>query len=137
MAELKTKASTASVDDFLKRVDESRREDCKTLVRIMRKATGAPPKLWGASIVGFGRYHYKYKTGREGEWFVAGFSPRKTALTVYVMPSIQQYTQLLAKLGPHKTSQSCLYIKRLADIDLTVLESIVRTAAQERAAAQA
>jgi hypothetical protein len=130
MAELKTKKTVASVDAFLKKVDDKRRADCVALVQLMRNATKAEPRMWGSSIVGFGDYSYKYDSGREGEWFAMGFSPRKTDLTLYLMPGVDHYRDYLARLGPHKTGRSCLYIKRLADVDLTVLRQLVKEAAQ-------
>lgn len=96
-----------------------------TLLRIMKQATGAEPAMWGPSIVGYGRYHYKYASGREGDWFVAGFSPRKRDLTLYIVAGFERYEALMAKLGKHTTGKSCLYIKRLADVDLTVLEELI------------
>ena len=134
MAELKTRKTTASVDAFLKTIDAPRRDDCQMLVALMKKATGKPPKMWGPSIVGFGDYRYKYPTGREGEWFVMGFSPRKRDLTLYIMPGVRQYSKHLDKLGAHSTGQSCLYIKRLADVDLAVLKDLLQTAAKQMAA---
>jgi hypothetical protein len=131
MAELKTKKTKASVDAFLKKLDAARRDDCVALVRLMQQATNAEPKMWGPSIVGFGDYKYKYNSGREGDWFAMGFSPRKKDLTLYIMPGVDNYREQLAKLGPHRTGVSCLYIKRLADVDLSVLNQIV-TAAGKR-----
>ena len=126
MAELKTKKTSASVSAFLDSVaDESVRKDCRSLVRMMKKATKAQPKMWGPSIVGFGDYRYKYETGREGDWFRAGFSPRKNALTVYVMSGFPKHADLMAKLGKHKTGKGCLYIKQLADVDVRVLEQLI------------
>ena len=125
MSELKTKPTARSVEAFLQTVDPARREDCRTLVRIMKKATGDQPTMWGPAIVGFGSYHYKYDSGREGDWFIAGFAPRKADLTLYIMPGVDDFRPLLARLGPHKTGKSCLYIKRLAEVDLAVLEDIV------------
>jgi len=128
MTELKTKRTGASVRAFLDKVtDESRRKDCQTLVRVMKKATGAQPKMWGPSIIGFGDYRYKYPNGRENDWFLVGFSPRKQDLTLYIMAGFDKHDALLAKLGKHKTSKSCLYIKRLADIDVSVLENLIST----------
>ncbi len=127
MAELKTRKTEASVDAFLDSVtDDSRRADCRTIAGIMRRATGAEPKLWGPSIVGFGDYHYKYESGREGDWFLTGFSPRKKDLSLYIMAGFERYEDLLANLGKYRTGKSCLYIKRLADVDLTVLEELVK-----------
>lgn len=126
MAELKTKATNASVADFLNAIeDDERRKDCKTVAKIMQKATGAKPKLWGPSIVGFGDHHYKYASGRELDWFLTGFSPRKKDLTLYIMPGFERYDALMASLGKHSTGKSCLYIKRLADVDTSVLEKLV------------
>lgn len=126
MADLKTKRNKASVDAFLGKVaDEGRRKDCRTLLRMMGKATGAKPEMWGPSVVGFGSYHYKYPSGREGDWFLAGFSPRKQDLTLYVMAGFSRYEELLGKLGKHKTGKACLYLKRLSDVDLGVLEELV------------
>ena len=126
MAKLKTQRTNASVSVFLKGVaDESRRKDCQTLVRIMKQAVGAEPKMWGPSIVGFGHYHYKYASGRENDWFLAGFSPRKQDLTVYIMAGFDRYDALMAKLGKHKTGKSCLYTKRLSDVDVAVLQELI------------
>jgi hypothetical protein len=128
MAEPKTKQTTASVGDFIDRVpDESRRKDCRALIKIMRQATGVPPKMWGPSIVGFGTYHYKYASGREGDSPLVGFSPRKQDLTLYIMPGFDRYPELMTKLGKHKTGKVCLYIKRLADVDMDVLQKLVET----------
>ena len=128
MTELKTKRTGASVRAFLDKVtDESRRKDCQTLVRVMKKATGAQPKMWGPSIIGFGTYRLVYANGSEADWPIAGFSPRKQDLTLYIMAGFDKHDALLAKLGKHKTSKSCLYIKRLADIDVSVLENLIST----------
>ena len=131
MAELKTKPTKASVDAFLKSVDEPRRADCQVLVRIMSDATGAKPQMWGKSIVGFGSHRYEYESGRGGDWFMVGFSPRKRDLTLYIMPGIQRYPQLLARLGTHSTGVGCLYIKKLADVDMAVLKDLIRSAVQD------
>lgn len=131
MAELKTKPHSGSVDAFLEAVpDETKREDCFVLRRLMEKVTGAEARLWGPSIVGFGSYHYRYESGREGDWFLAGFSPRKRDLTVYVMAGFSRYGELLGKLGKHKTGKSCLYVKRLADVDLGVLEELIASSVE-------
>ena len=125
MAKLKTRRTAASVPAFLKSIaDDDRRKDCQTLVRIMKRAVGAEPKMWGSSIVGFGHYHYKYASGRENDWFLAGFSPRKQDLTLYIM-GFDRYDALMAKMGKHKTGKSCLYLKRLADVDVAVLEELI------------
>ena len=126
MAELKTKPTAASVSDFLDTVDdEERRKDCLAVVKIMQKATGAKAKMWGPSIVGFGDHRYKYESGRELDWFLTGFSPRKKELTLYIMPGFDRYEELMSSLGTYKTGKSCLYIKRLADVDTTVLRTLV------------
>lgn len=126
MAELKTKATEASVKDFLDAIpDERARKDCRAIAALMKKATGAAPKLWGPAIVGFGQYHYKYESGREGDWFLTGFSPRKQNLTLYIMAGFDRYDELMARLGKFKTGKSCLYVKRLADIDQKVLKELI------------
>jgi hypothetical protein len=126
MAELKTKVNEASVEKFIHNIgDERLREDCLRIMDIMRKATKAEPKMWGASIVGFGNYRYKYASGREGDWFLAGFSPRKQNLTLYIMSGFEEYDSLMKKLGKHSTGKSCLYIKRLADVDVKALRELV------------
>jgi len=119
MAEQKTKPTGAGVDAFLDRVaDPARREDCKTLVKIMKRVTKSTPAMWGASMVGFGNYHYKYPSGHEGDCFVSGFASRKSDLTIYVMSGFAGHEALMKKLGKHKTGKSCLYVKKLEDIDL-------------------
>ncbi len=126
MAELKTKETTASVDAFLNKIaDDERRADCRAVVDLMRAVTKEEPKMWGPSIVGFGRYRYKYESGRGGEWPITGFSPRKGDLTLYIMPGFDSSAELMARLGKHKTGKSCLYIKRLSDVDLKVLKKLV------------
>ncbi len=128
MAELKTRPTDASVDDFIAGIEgEGRRTDCRTLVELMRRVTGAEPVTWGPSIVGFGSYHYRYASGREGDWMLAGFSPRKRELTVYVMAGFEGAAAILERLGPHRASAgSCLYLKRLSDVNLEALEELVR-----------
>lgn len=125
MSELKTQATDAGVDTFLDSAGAERRPDCDRLVEMMSKATGAAPVMWRPGIVGFGAYHYRYESGREGDWFLTGFSPRKKDLTLYIMAGFDRYEELMARLGKHKTGKSCLYIKRLADIDTAVLEELV------------
>ena len=124
-AELKTKETTASVDAFIAKQPADIAADCRTIMGLMRKATGEDPKLWGASIVGYGRYAYTYDSGREGEWMITGFSPRKANLTLYIMMGFEEEAALMQKLGKHSTGKSCLYIKKLADVDLRVLESLI------------
>ena len=127
MAELKTKPNDADVVTFLNSVaDRKKRQDCFTILDMMKQVTGEEPKMWGTSIVGFGNYHYKYQTGREGDWFIAGFSPRKQNLTLYIMAGFDQYDELLSKLGKYKTGKSCLYIKGLADVDEAALRELVK-----------
>ncbi|MBI5868663.1 MAG: DUF1801 domain-containing protein [candidate division Zixibacteria bacterium] len=128
MAELKTKKTTASVGKYISGItDEQQRADCLKLVEIMRKATGAEPKLWGTKIVGFGDFRYKYASGREGDWFQIGFSPRKAEITVYLVCGLKQHSELLKTLGKHKTGGGCLYIKRLEDIHLPTLRKLIST----------
>jgi hypothetical protein len=127
MAELKTKPSDRSVERFLKSIpDDRKRKDASALVGLMQQATQAEPKMWGSSIVGFGSYHYKYASGREGDWFLTGFSPRKQNLTLYIMAGFKQYDELLKSLGKYKTGKACLYIKSLEDIHLPTLRKLVR-----------
>jgi hypothetical protein len=126
MADMLTVENDGDVEAFLASVaNESRRTDARTLIDLMQRVTGQPPRMWGPSIIGFGRYHYRYASGREGDMCAAGFSPRTTATTVY-FEGFDDYADDLARLGPHTTSVSCLYIKRLDDIDLGVLEDMVR-----------
>ena len=126
MTELKTKVNDADVVAFLNDVaDERKRQDCFAVLDLMQRITGAEPKMWGASIVGFGAYHYVYATGNSGDWPLTGFAPRAQNITLYIMAGFDQYDVLLARLGKHKIGKSCLYIKRLADVDLTVLEELV------------
>ena len=126
MAELKTRPTTVDVDDFIDTVaDEGRRDDCRALVTMMKEATKAEPTMWGSSIIGFGRYRYKYASGHEGEWPIIGFSPRKNDLTLYLMQGFEQHEELLARLGKHKTSKACLYIKKLEQVDQDVLKELI------------
>jgi hypothetical protein len=132
MSDLKTQPTAARVADFLAAIpDEARRADCQALAVLMERATGAPPTMWGASIIGFGRYHYRYASGREGDWFLTGFAPRKSDLTLYIMVGFDGYEPLLARLGRHKTGKSCLYVKRLADLDLAALEELVTASVRQ------
>ncbi len=137
-ATLKTAATKASVSAFLDGIeDEERRKDCKALAKLLRRVTGATPKMWGASIVGYGSYHYRYASGREGDWFLAGFSPRKQDLTVYVMAGLEGRAALLRRLGKHKAGKGCLYLKRLADVDTGVLEELVQSSVDDLRAREA
>ena len=132
MAELKTKPTNASVSTFIKSIEnETRRKDCQQLSKLMGEITGKRAKMWGDGIVGFGKYHYKYNSGREGDFFVTGFSPRKQNLTIYIMPGFSNYKTLLKKIGKHKTSVSCLYIKTLADTDLSVLKNLIQRSVKD------
>jgi len=125
MAELKTKVNDASVEEFLEGFPEDKRKDCYTILEMMKTITNNEPKMWGTSIIGFGDYHYEYKSGREGDFFLTGFSPRKQNLTLYINGGFDKYGGLLEKLGKYKTSKACLYIKKLADVDIQVLQEIV------------
>ena len=126
MAENKTRATKASVTAFIKAIDDPvRRADVRKVAAMMRKATGKRAKMWGSSIVGYGTYRYKYASGREGEFMMAGYSPRKQALTVYIMAGFSKYGSLMARLGKYKTGKSCLYIKRLSDIDEQILQRLI------------
>jgi hypothetical protein len=130
MPDNKTEPGDQDVTDFLHAIpDDQRREDCIALTAIMHEATGEPPRMWGGTIIGFGRYHYRYASGREGDSFLAGFSPRKQNLTLYIMAWFDQYDELLAVLGKHTTGKACLYIKRLADVDQSTLKELVRRSA--------
>lgn len=132
---IKTKVNDESVEDFINKVeDETKRQDSLKLLEIYKRVTDEEPKMWGSSIIGFGQYHYKSeKSKQEGDWPLAGFSPRKQNLTLYVMPyySDLDLDGLLAKLGKHKTSKACLYINKLADVDIKVLEEIVKRSYQD------
>jgi hypothetical protein len=133
-----TEAKTQPTDQdpiaFLDRIeDPQRRADCHAVLEMMRKATGAPPVMWGAAIVGFGCYRYRYASGHSGEWPVIGFSPRKNDLTLYLMPGFETQGALMAKLGKHKTGKSCLYLKRLSDVDRPTLETLIANSVQAMA----
>ncbi len=126
MAEQKTKPTAVSVDAFLKKVaDAQQREDAFKIVDLMKDITGLEPKMWGPSIVGFGQYHYKYASGHEGDCCLIGFSPRKGQMSLYFMPGLERFESHLKKLGKYKTGKACLYIKKLADIDLAVLREMI------------
>lgn len=131
MAENKTQPTDASVREFLDGVEnEARRADAKRVLELMREVTGEEPRMWGPSIVGFGAYRYRYESGREGDWFLAGFSPRKSNLVVYIMSGFPRHAELMERLGKHRTGKSCLYIHQLADVDLDVLRELVRRSAE-------
>jgi hypothetical protein len=127
MAELKTQKTDASVEDFLNTVDDERkREDSFAILDLMREVTGEDAAMWGPSIIGFGSYRYKYASGREAEWFLTGFSPRKRNLTLYIMSGFDNRDALLADLGKYKTGKSCLYVNKLDEVDLDTLRELVR-----------
>ena len=131
MAEAKTQRTKRSVDAFLNTIpDEQKRKDAFAIVDIMRKATKAEPVMWGSSIVGFGTYRYKYASGREGEWPLTGFSPRKQNLTLYITSGFEQYEELLKSLGKFKTGKACLYINRLDDVHLPTLRKLIKQSVQ-------
>jgi hypothetical protein len=126
MAENKTQETAVRVGDFLETVpDEAQRADARTIIAMMERLSGEPPRMWGPSIIGFGRYHYKYESGREGDMARIGFSPRKGQTVVYLVDGYGDRADQLTRLGRHKIGKSCLYIKRLSDIDVTVLEEMV------------
>jgi hypothetical protein len=136
MSEAKTTCSGADVGAYLDRIEPAaKRDDSLALSHLMQEATGEAPALWGDNIVGFGSYHYRYASGREGDWPLVGFSPRKQQLTLYLMDGFEHDPELLARLGTFKTGKACLYVKRLADVDLDVLRDlIVRSVGRMRAA---
>ena len=144
MAELKTKPTAASVESFLATLsDAAQRDDCRALIAIMKSVTRAEPRMWGKNMVGFGEYSYTYASGHGGTWFLTGFSPRKKETTLYLLMGLDRYKPLLAKLGKYSMRKSCLYIKRLDDVDRKVLRTLIaasvkdlkaRVAAQRRAA---
>jgi hypothetical protein len=126
MAEIKTKPTGASVSRYYAAIaDDVRRQDCKALAKLLGKITKAKPKMWGPSIVGFGKYHYKYESGHEGDMCIAGFSSRKPDLTIYLSSVFPERETLLKKLGKHKMGKSCLYIRKLEDVDNGVLEKLI------------
>lgn len=129
MEELKTRRQNSGVSEFLAGIpDPQIRKDCQTLSDLMSTITGDPGDVWGTSIIGFGEYHYRYASGRENDWFKMGFSPRKQRLTIYIMSGYDDKQELLDKLGPHSLGKSCLYIRRLSDINLEVLDDLLRQA---------
>ena len=138
MAELKTKRNKGNVEAFLNSVpDEKKRQDSFMVMELMKQVTGKEPEMWGDSIVGFGSYHYKYASGREGDWFITGFSPRKQNLTLYIMSGFDEYDQLLNKLGKHSTGKSCLYIKKIEDVDFDMLKELVKKSVEHMERANA
>ena len=135
VAELKTKKSNQSVSQFINRIaDAHLRKDCQKLAALMKKVTKAEPKMWGDSMVGFGEYHYVYATGREGDWFLTGFSPRKQNLTLYFKCDLEKSPALARSKGKFKTGKSCLYLNRLADIEQSTIVTLIKTAIAFKAA---
>ena len=127
--ENKTVPTEVSPADFIGTVDnDTRREDAATLLELMGRVTGFKAKMWGPSIIGFGRYHYVYDSGREGDYLMVGFSPRKANTVIYLMPGYEDLAEPLSRLGKHKMGKSCLYINKLDDVDLTVVEELVTRA---------
>jgi hypothetical protein len=127
MAEAKTKPTSESVQQFIDRIpNKEMRKDCITLSEMMKEVTGFTPKMWGPSIVGFGEYHYKYESGHEGDICLVGYSPRKQNLSLYVLTGFTGQAGLLSKLGKHKAGKGCLYVKKLEDINLTILEDLIK-----------
>ena len=132
MAELKTNETKLSVTKFIGKVeDDQKRQDSQAILKLMKQVTKEEPKMWGGSMVGFGRFHYKSDSGREGDWFLTGFSPRKQNLTIYITPGFDKYESLMKQLGKHKTSKGCLYIKKLEDVDMKVLKQLIKQSYQD------
>ena len=132
MAELKTKKNDGSVDEFLNGVENPKRKaDAFEILQLMQEETGEEAVMWGKSLVGFGSYDYKYASGREGSWFLTGFSPRKASMTLYIMPGFERYEELMSNLGKFKTGKSCLYINKLEDVDEGVLRQLVKLSADQ------
>lgn len=126
MTQNKTVQTGASVDDFIASIEHpTRQQDALALVDLFSKTTEFSPKMWGDSIVGFGQYHYRYASGREGDFLATGFSPRKSNLSIYIMPGYGDFSEILNDLGKHKLGKSCLYVNKLADIDLDVLQKLI------------
>jgi hypothetical protein len=131
MAELKTKKTGQSVEEFLNQLpDEKKRKDCFTLVEMMEQSTGAEAKMWGSSIVGFGDYRYKYESGRSNDWFIVGFSPRKQNLTLYLNGGLDRWQDILSRMGRYKKGNACLYINKIEDVNLPVLRELIDLSVQ-------
>ncbi|OLF80856.1 hypothetical protein AWH62_14145 [Maricaulis sp. W15] len=134
MAENKTQPSATSASEFIASIENpTRRADAETMLAVMQRITGWQPRMWGPSIIGFGEYHYQYESGREGDFMRTGFSPRKANLVLYIMPGYADYSDKLARLGKHKIGKSCLYINKLADVDMAVLEEIIEAGLDDMA----
>lgn len=132
MSTMKTRPTSQDVGEFLEAIaDPRQREDCRTVAALMREVTGAAPRMWGESIVGFGSYHYRYASGREGDWPLTGFSPRKQNLTLYLSSDFERHSELLGRLGKHKLGKACLYLKRLEDIDMATLRELIARSVEE------
>lgn len=132
MAELKTKATGASVTAYLNAIaDKQKRADCRKIAKMMRDATAERARMWGGSLVGYGSYDYKYASGREGTWFICGFSPRAQNITIYIMPGFLGFKKLMNKLGNYKAGKSCLYIKKLEDVDQKALNELIADSVKE------
>jgi len=135
MVETRTKPTTVSVEAFLAAVEPDRkREEARTLDALFRRVTGWTPVMWGPSMIGYGSYHYKYESGREGDMLATGFSPRKARHSIYILPGYQDYCEIMARLGKHATGKSCLYVNKLADIDLDVLAELIESGLKDLAA---
>lgn len=131
MAELKTKKNNTSVTDFINTVEkEDKKNDCLELLKIFEQITKEIPTMWGSSIIGFGNYRYKYESGREGNWFLTGFSPRKQNIVIYIIAGFTEYEILMKDLGKFKTGSSCLYINKLTDIDLKILKLLIKNSVE-------
>lgn len=131
MSELKTQKNDASIVAFLNSIEnEKRKKDAFTLLELMKKISQSEPNMWGTSIIGFGNYHYKYASGKEGDWFLTGFSPRKQSLSLYIMSDYGRYEEILSRLGKHKTSKGCLYINKLEDVNMDVLHELIESSVQ-------
>ncbi|MBD3668428.1 MAG: DUF1801 domain-containing protein [Kangiella sp.] len=129
-ADNKTQPTKKDVATFLQQVEPAqKRQDCQAILEMMQQATKADPKMWGDSMIGFGEYHYKYASGREGDWFLTGFAPRKQNISLYIMAGFKRYEELMGKLGKYKTGKSCLYINKLADVDEAVLKELIQLSA--------
>ncbi len=132
MSEAKTRPTDQDVETFLQGIEDAQqRQDCHTILDLMREVTGAEPKMWGTSIVGFGSYHYRYATGREGDAPLTGFSPRKQNLTLYLSYGFEQHAELMERLGKHKVGKACLYIKRLSNVDRAALRELIQQSVAE------
>ncbi len=132
MAENKTKPTKKNAESIITKIGDAQKEkDCKTILMLMKKITKEKAVLWGDSLIGFGTYHYKYDSGREGDYFLTGFSPRKENISIYIIPGFEKHERLMKKLGKHKTGKSCLYIKKLDDINLKLLETLIRDSVEQ------